>query len=96
MLDRASGAINDIAQGGIIEALEHRTFLRCTDGLWTLSAIQRPNRRSPKRPSHAGCPSLIFPYPIGRDNLLSLWLQSRTSSLGNRSLSLSKSSRFNP
>lgn len=40
MLDRASGAIKDMAQGGITETLEYWTFVRGADGLWKLSAIQ--------------------------------------------------------
>jgi predicted lipid-binding transport protein (Tim44 family) len=40
MLDRATGAIKDMAQGGITETLEYWTFVRGADGVWKLSAIQ--------------------------------------------------------
>jgi predicted lipid-binding transport protein (Tim44 family) len=40
MLDRATGAIRDMAQGGISETLEYWTFVRGPDGVWKLSAIQ--------------------------------------------------------
>lgn len=40
MLDRATGAIREMAQGGITETLEYWTFTRGPDGNWKLSAIQ--------------------------------------------------------
>jgi len=40
MLDRASGAIKDMALGNITETLEYWTFVRGGNGLWKLSAIQ--------------------------------------------------------
>ena len=40
MLDRASGAIKDMSQGGISETLEYWTFFRGSEGIWKLSAIQ--------------------------------------------------------
>lgn len=40
MLDRATGAIKDMDQGGITETLEYWTFVRGPDGIWKLSAIQ--------------------------------------------------------
>ena len=40
MLDRTTGAIKDMSQGGITETLEYWTFVRGADGVWKLSAIQ--------------------------------------------------------
>jgi predicted lipid-binding transport protein (Tim44 family) len=40
MLDRATGAIKDMSQGGITETLEYWSFVRGQEGVWKLSAIQ--------------------------------------------------------